>query len=344
MMSRRLLPLLLSAILSTICLPAFGLNEEVVLPSSEFANGSTQQAGIEGQILSQTSNRGFDLNGMRGGAYSRWKASETFSGGARVGREAFWKGKTSKDGFYSGAFGQYALNSQVVSRAELYYHDSMHDFWVGGISLAVQKELKLWTFAFNRELVSDSYTSLLGTEIVDPSGVGSTWLGAARRSVLSGSMKQTWEKSELDIKVTAGFVAARGVKQNQISIFDMYYKSGFKFSRWAFVSRTQLMGYQRDDGAIGGYFSPTMFFSQGLFMNYSRALSDKNSASLEFGPAYQSIQGTATKKGGHTGGQASFSLSRQLDEKFQLQIQGEYFRMANLWSTAQGMVYLHRVF
>lgn len=281
---------------------------------------------------------------MRGGAYSRWKLSESFSGGARVGREAFWRGKTSKDGFYSGAFGQYALNSHVVSRAELYYHDSMHDFLVGGISLSVQKELKLWKFAFSRELVMDSYTSLLGTEIKDPSGAGSVWYGAARRSVLSGSMKQTWEGSQLDIKVSAGFVSARGVKQNQISIFDMYYKSDFKFSRWAFVSRTQLLGHQRDDGAVGGYFSPTMFFSQGLYMNYSRALSDKNSATFELGPAFQSIQGTAVKKGNHVGGQASLSLSRQLDEKFQLQLQGEYLRMADIYSTAQGMLYLHRVF
>ncbi|MBX3020663.1 MAG: hypothetical protein KF799_03225 [Bdellovibrionales bacterium] len=314
------------------------LTENLDLPATEWARGNTQQMGLEGQLINHTSGKGFELSGMRGGAYVRWKPTDSLSGGLRGGREAFWKGKTSKDGFYSGAFGQYAINSHLVVRGDLYYHDALHDFWDGGASVDLQNEMTLWSVGIKRDLMYDSYISLLGIETAEK------WAGAARRNTVFVSAKKTWKRAEGFLRVYGGNIVARGVKTNPLYGVDGSYTIGFRQSGWALITKGQFWTLKNDDGGLAGYYSPKSFLQAGLGLSYQRSLSDKNFFTFDLGPAYQSASGSKLNEKSKVGGEASLSVSRQLDENFQIQLQGQHLRLTDVYAQTQGMIWLHRVF
>lgn len=316
------------------------LDEDVQLPVEEMKSGTYPQAGVEGRLVNQSSSKGFDVHGMRGGGYGRVNLGEGTSLGLRGGKETYWKGKESRDGWYAGVFGQYALNSQVSLRADIAHHGVVHEPWVGNLTGLMQYGLRMWRAGVKRELIYDSYDGLLGIQ-VGPR----TWIGAARRNVGFVGVAQDFGSVKVDAEAFAGWTSARQVRDNRLVGADA--KLTYRFGQnddghWSLASRTQVWGYQRD-GSFGGYFSPSMFFSEGALLGFQKTVND-DSLLLELGPAYQYITGTTVTKKSQLGAQGTLAVTRRVNKEIRVQLQVEYERLANLYQRAQGMVWVHHQF
>lgn len=331
-MSYRFFPYLLVALFSFT-------THAADLPSTSLRESTTQQAGAEGHLINQTSKNGFDLSGMSGGAYARWKPADYLNGGIRVGSEAFWKGKVSKDGFYGGAFGQYSFNSHMAVRADITYHDALHDYWEGDTSLNVQQELTLWKFGVRRELIYDSYTSLLGVE------TNKNWVGAARKNMIYASARVTFDRAVGDFRAYFGNVIARPIRTNPLYGVDGSYAFNFKKkSAWSLVSKGEVWVLQHDDGGLAGYYSPTRFIGITVLMRYQKEMSSRDNFTFEIGPQLQMSTGSNLKQKSQGGGWAAMGVSKELDPNFQIQLQGQAYQLTEVYTQVQGMLYLHRLF
>ncbi|MGZ3744239.1 MAG: tetratricopeptide repeat protein [Pseudobdellovibrionaceae bacterium] len=301
------------------------------------------EVGIEGLILNQTSSREFALSGIHVGAYGHSHLSPFLTAHWRGGGETFWNDRDSKSSGYFGGGLHYRLSPEKSWLLGLTYHGMSVDGLEADAAYQFQAEASRWKIGVKRELIYDSYLALVGKE--DSTGKK---LGAARRSVFYVELHKKMEAIEIRFAPFTGWISAQSVSPNLIYGADLDSVYSFSGQTWALVGYTGFSSYQKDysgfqDQAVapfaGGYFSPSLFFSQDILLRYQLNSSDEDMWSLNIGPSYQYVRGTSSD-GSKYGARLEASFLRKMNNKLYLKLLGEARQVADVYTQIRASAWL----
>ncbi len=310
---------------------------------SSLAKDRRPEIGTEVLVLRQTSSQEFDLSGVRAGAFGSFHLTPFLTGRLRGGAEMFWNQVDSKSAGYFGMGVEYRLGPEKSLLLEGTQHGLSSDGLEGRASFEITSENHRWQFGLKRELIYDSYLSLVGSK----KGTAQE-IGAARKTIVFAQWSKKLETTALKLTPYTGWVSAASVSPNAVSGLDFDLTMSLGKEGWALVGMTQIASYQKDHSGFqnqntspypGGYFSPSQYLSQDLLVRYEVAESEDSKWFVNLGPSYQFVGGT-TSNGSKFGARGGASLLRKLDTRLYLQLQAEVRKIADVYTKAEGMAWL----
>ncbi|MGE3682832.1 MAG: tetratricopeptide repeat protein [Bdellovibrionales bacterium] len=306
------------------------------------------RVGGEAQILHQVSSEEFDLSGIRVGGLGEYHLTPFVTGRIRGGVESFWNANDSKSGGYLGGGFEYRLSPESSWLGSLTYHGLSDDGIEAEVAFQTAEDSgSQWEFGIRRELIYDSYLSLVGKQ--DFAG---RKLGSARKTVAYTEYARSWRHMETKLVPYLGFVSAQSVSQNLVFGGDADIVYPLSDAKWFLISHTGFISFERDHSGFqiqdaeplaGGYFSPSTFFVQDFLVRYQHGETEEHKWSLAAGPSFQHVSGTSSD-GVKWGGRFESSYLRRLTNGMYLHLSGDLRRVADVYAQLRAMAWLTYVF
>jgi len=250
--------------------------------------------------------------------------------------------------------GEYRLDPEQRVELGLGYHSlsgSPRDVLVRA-AYARGDEARAWRVGFERKLRYDSFTALVGEEVVElVDGVGDPvpdqTIGAARENRFAGRFEQTGDRLGFAVEPYAGWVDARGIDANpfvgirgevkwrlaDMGLFELtpYYRAEvYHYGEDAF-GIDPLQG----SPAAGGYFSPQLYVEQVPGLRIDGRFGSRHELVAEGGPAAQFVDEEQGSLRFELGGHARLAYTFRLRESLAWSVETRFTRIGAVFTRAQ---------